>query len=302
MESLNETVSGNESPVILGTPTTQQQRKTRTKRRISQQKEQESAVQSAREHFSRKIRQGDDRGHNSDSSRSASPPPKRKGRTKTSAIWNHCHTKGVMTHCNYCHDAKWNLSGSTSSALYHLKSKHVDKLSPEDLLIINYKKGTEETSSTSKLPARSPRTSSLYNKISHTSPRGQDLNVKLCLALISSSVPFTFLDNPDWAVFLETLSHKQYNMPSRQYMTGSIIPFIYKACKTNVIAIIKKVPHIALTTDAWKSFAKQSYIGLTCHIINEKGELQNFHLSTTEIKERHTSQKLLFNHFFNVIC
>ena len=58
-----------------------------------------------------------------------------------------------MTHCNYCSDAKWALSGSTSTALYHLKQKHLDKLSPEDLLIVNVRaKGTEETSSSSKLP------------------------------------------------------------------------------------------------------------------------------------------------------
>ena len=47
-----------------------------------------------------------------------------------------------------------------------------------------------------------------------------------------------------------------------------------------------------MTSDAWKSFAKQSYVGLTCHLINQKGELQNFLLSTTEIEKRHTSQNL----------
>ena len=289
MDSISETQSGNESPVILGTPTTQEQRKSRAKKRQNQHHEQESALASAQQEHERKKRK-----HvSSDSSRSPSPPPKKKGRTKTSAIWNHCHQKGKMTHCNYCSDAKWALSGSTSTALYHLKQKHLDELSPEDLLIVNVRaKGTEETSSSSKLPARAPRTLSLYNKISQSSPRGQDLNVKLCLALINSSAPFTLLDNPDWGVFLETLSFKQYNMPSRQYMTGTVIPFIYKACKTKVITIIDKVPHIALTSDAWKSFAKQSYIGLTCHIINHKGELLNFHLSTTEIKKRHTSQNL----------
>ena len=289
MDSISETQSGNDSPVFVGTPTTQQQRKSRAKKRLNQHHEQESALHAAKQDHERKKRK-----HvSSDSSRSPSPPPKKKGRTKTSAIWNHCHQKGKMTHCNYCSHAKWALQGSTSTALYHLKQHHVDKLSSEDLLTINLRaKGTEETSSSSKLPARSPRSSSLYNKIPQNSPRGQDLNIKLCLALISSSVPFTLLDNPDWAVFLETLSFKQYNMPSRQYMNGSIIPIIYKACKTNVIAIIDKVPHIALTSDAWKSFAKQSYIGLTCHLINHKGELLNFHLSTTEIEKRHTSQNL----------
>ena len=47
-----------------------------------------------------------------------------------------------------------------------------------------------------------------------------------------------------------------------------------------------------MTSDALKSFAKQSYVGLTCHLIDHNGELQNFLLSTTEIEQRHTSQNL----------
>ncbi len=73
-----------------------------------------------------------------------------------------------------------------------------------------------------------------------------------------------------------TISFKQYYLPSRQYMNGTIVPIIYKGCKTSVIEKIDKVPYIALTTDAWKSFAKQSYAGLTCHLIDHNGELQNF--------------------------
>ena len=47
-----------------------------------------------------------------------------------------------------------------------------------------------------------------------------------------------------------------------------------------------------MTTDAWKSFAKQSYITLTCHIIDHNGQLLTFLLSTTEMKQRHTSENL----------
>lgn len=251
METINDSHSGNESPVIVGTPTTQTRRKIRAKKKQTLTQQQQTALRSAQQaHRARK--RDRDGSSSSDSSRS---PPKKKGRTKTSPIWKHCHQKEIknrtMTICNYCPDAKWSLSGSTSSALYHLKQKHIDKLSAEDLLTINLRaKGTEETSPSSKLPARSPRASSLYNKISHNSPRGRDLNIKLCLALISSSVPFTLLDNPDWGVFLETLSFKQYNLPSRQYMNGTIVPIIYKGCKKSVIEIIEKVHHIALTTDA----------------------------------------------------
>ena len=55
---------------------------------------------------------------------------------------------------------------------------------------------------------------------------------------------------------------------------------------------LKNIHHIALTTDTWKSFAKQSYITLTCHIIDHNGQLHNILLITAEIKTRHTSENL----------
>ena len=85
--------------------------------------------------------------------------------------------------------------------------------------------------------------------------------------MISSSVSFNSIcDNPDWGIFIESLSHKQFHLPSHQYMNGNIVPIVYKACKKAVTEKIESNPHLALTTDAWKSFAKQSYITLTCHI------------------------------------
>ena len=56
MDSISETQSGNESPVILGTPTTQEQRKSRAKKRQNQHHEQESALASAQQEHERKNR------------------------------------------------------------------------------------------------------------------------------------------------------------------------------------------------------------------------------------------------------
>ena len=83
------------------------------------------------------------------------------------------------------------------------------------------------------------------------------------------------MDNAEWGVFVETLSNYQYNLPCHQYMNGTIVPLVYAACKKAVIEKIQSQHHIAMTTDAWKSFAKQSYITLTCHLIDHTGELHN---------------------------
>ena len=54
VDSISETQSGNESPVIVGTPTTQEQRKSRAKKRQNQHHEQESALASAQQEHERK--------------------------------------------------------------------------------------------------------------------------------------------------------------------------------------------------------------------------------------------------------
>ena len=79
-------------------------------------------------------------------------------------MWNHCSQKisggQAVTMCNYCVNVQWKLSGSTSSALYHIKSHHLEKLTEAELFQINEKsQGTEQTSPQSSLPARSPRAS-----------------------------------------------------------------------------------------------------------------------------------------------
>ena len=52
-----------------------------------------------------------------------------RGRKKSSIIWNHCTQKTVnnvkVTYCSHC-SSSWTLSGSTSTALQHLRTIHAD--------------------------------------------------------------------------------------------------------------------------------------------------------------------------------
>ena len=70
--------------------------------------------------------------------RTPSTPRGTQGRKKSSLVWNHCHLivddRGKeVTQCNHC-PTNWVLKGSTSTALYHIKHTHRDKLSEADLL------------------------------------------------------------------------------------------------------------------------------------------------------------------------
>ena len=145
-----------ESPVIEGTPGIQRMSKSIAMKQKKTQKAIHSAINSAREaHHARDV--------SSDSSSSpARSPAKKRGHKKVSPIWNHCHNKEVngqtMTFCDYCPNLSWKLRGSTSTALYHVKQHHCDKLTDEEIVIMTEKtKGTQQTSPSSKLTARSPK-------------------------------------------------------------------------------------------------------------------------------------------------
>ena len=60
-----------------------------------------------------------------------SSTPRPRGRKKTSFIWNHIRqnkvSNVVVTFCNHC-SSNWTLSGSTSTALQHLRTAHSDKI------------------------------------------------------------------------------------------------------------------------------------------------------------------------------
>ena len=225
-----------------------------------------------------------------------------RGAKKRSIIWNHCTQRMVnnvkKTFCNHC-SSSWNLSGSTSTALQHLRSTHSDCVTEAEENQLN--SANEPTAFGAKTPKRHIKSyADMTLKIDPDSYKGRKLNKYLCLALLSGSVSWNFLDNVPFGIFVECLSNNKYKLPSRTYMTTRIVPGVYQACKGAVSAILQKIKNISFTTDAWRSFNKDSYITITAHALDDDLELHSFVLDTSEIKVRHTSENL-FNHINNVL-
>ena len=83
-------------------------------------------------------------------------------------------------------------------------------------------------------------------------------------------------------------------------MTNTIIPSLYDESIVIIKDILKQIKYLSMTTDAWSSLSKQSYITVTAHLIDDHLKLHHFVLDTSEIKVRHTSENLLA-HVRNVI-
>ena len=227
----------------------------------------------------------------------------KRGRKKTSVIWKHMVQRKVanvtVTYCNHC-DSNWVLSGSTSTALQHLRNGHIDKLTTEELRNLN--SVSEPTSRDATTPKRQLKGSYVnwVRNIDHNGSEGRELNRMLCLAILSGSLPWNILDNVQFAMFVEKASGNRYKLPSRTYMTSTIVPRLYQSCRDAVTDILKKIQHIAFTTDAWRSFHKDSYITITAHVFDDDLTLHSFVLDTSEITERHTADNL-FKHIDKVL-
>ncbi|MCP4394582.1 MAG: hypothetical protein GY804_09995, partial [Alphaproteobacteria bacterium] len=249
VSSKNE--SERDSPIIKQSGTTKKR---------STQRQSRKRTRSDSNSRSRSVSDENNNTNNSSSSSTSTPRP---GRKRTSIIWNHCTEKKidgkVYTCCNYC-KCKWVLNSSTSTAKSHVENGHWEKLSEAEKNEVRNKSSgkKQQTTPNSKLPVRS-----LVRPVTHQSSKGRELNTQLCKAIISGSLPYNILDNVQFAMFVENISSYTYNLPSRSYMTKTVTPALYRACKDTIKDILEHVPYIALTTDAWKSISKQSYITVT---------------------------------------
>ena len=115
-------------------------------------------------------------------------------------MWNHCHQINKITFCNYCLRS-FSLNGSTSTALYHIRNHHQDKLSDaEKVQLLTGGLTTPDA----VLPKRSTnrRLTDEAPDISHYSLRGRTLDRKLARALVTGAVSINILDNVHFAIFM----------------------------------------------------------------------------------------------------
>ena len=82
-------------------------------------------------------------------------------------------------------------------------------------------------------------------------------------------------------------------MVSRHYITSSILPKLYSACKAKLLETIRHPGSaLALTTDAWTSRATDNYVTVTLHLINAEWEMHSYVLCTDSFSLSHTSGNL----------
>ena len=84
--------------------------------------------------------------------------------------------------------------------------------------------------------------------------------------------PFSTVSNVGFAHLLHSLELR-YALPSRKYITETVIPTIYENVKADVVVQIADVPHTSFTSYLWSTTVSvNSLTSLTAHWLTEEFE------------------------------
>ena len=158
--------------------------------------------------------------------------------------------------CKYCSTELKYQGSSTSNLQYHFNSYHlkneVTKASPV---------GTSQPSIAEFFGSvKTYSTSSLRHSI-----------LQRCVAevMIENLLPFATVSSKSFTNLMKDLD-PIFQLSSRQTFSEVVLPKTYANLRKDVEKMLQPVQSLACTTDGWTSAATESYISLTCHLIDEE--------------------------------
>ena len=83
-------------------------------------------------------------------------------------------------------------------------------------------------------------------------PRAQAVHFRIAEMIALDYQPFSLVDDVGFSRLIGALEPR-YVMPSRRYITETIMPKLYENCKKGVENQLKGVPHFSFTSDLWST-------------------------------------------------
>jgi len=101
-------------------------------------------------------------------------------------------------------------------------------------------------------------------------------------------LPFNLVESPSFRAFVEELDPK-YKLPTRKALSTTLIPERHEIIQTKIREDMSKGKAKAVTTDMWTSSNNDSYMGVTCHWVDEDYQLRNTCLAIKHAPGSHTA-------------
>ena len=124
---------------------------------------------------------------------------------------------------------------------------------------------------------------------SETNPKKKKLDGIVTSLVCKEGLSFRLVGTQSFQKFVSELDSR-YRLPTRQSLSGTLIPDMYAEVKKNTMIVIKSATAWAFTTDMWTSTNNDSYMALTCHFINDDFELINKCVAVTHAPGSHSAE------------
>lgn len=134
-------------------------------------------------------------------------------------------------------------------------------------------------------------------KLKHTAAKAQQMTKAIAGFIVRGMHSYNIVEEPGFVAVMNT-AMPEYVVPSRTTFSRAIIPERYASKKQNLMSSLKAVidsgvEAISITTDSWISRANESYLSVTCHVMDSSFQLHVHALACTEMADAHTAGNLV---------
>lgn len=103
-------------------------------------------------------------------------------------------------------------------------------------------------------------------KYSNRDPRQQQITDALVMFIAGDILPLKTVESESFKFLIEKLDPK-YQLPSRKYLSSSLLQAKCVEVQNNVKAKLKQAENVCLTVDLWSNRQMRGYLGITGHFI-----------------------------------
>ncbi|CAF4960759.1 unnamed protein product, partial [Rotaria magnacalcarata] len=109
--------------------------------------------------------------------------------------------------------------------------------------------------------------------------------------IIRCNLPLNLVEKPAFRDFMKECSLK-YRPVSAKRLKHDIIPSLKSIVLTRIHEKLDTTDHVTLTVDIWSDRRCRSFIGITCHFIDQDINLQAYLIDFLRLKSFHTSENI----------
>ncbi|XP_049275497.1 zinc finger BED domain-containing protein 4-like [Rhipicephalus sanguineus] len=202
---------------------------------------------------------------------------------------------GHEAQCLKCHAILKTPTSTTTTLAMHLK-RH-----PDDLGECEKERCARQRAkcaAVAKPNLQQPSVADRFKpKVKSTTPKAQMMTKAIAGFVVRGMHSYNVVEEPGFLAVMEA-AMPEYVVPSRTTFSRTIIPALYALKKRsfmeNLQAVIDSgVEAISITTDGWTSRANESYLSVTCHVMDSSFQQHVHALACTEMADAHTAGNLV---------